>query len=88
MDFDQLALTEVPILTAGLLETCSFMPEDPVEYMAEYLFEHANDMEVRPGLGCVFRGGGGIFKKKVKIPTKLATLGEGCSSNSEKSATC
>jgi adenylate kinase len=38
----------VPILTAGLLETCSFMPEDPVEYMAEYLFEHANDMEVQP----------------------------------------
>jgi len=24
------------------------MPEDPVEYMAEYLFEHANDMEVQP----------------------------------------
>jgi adenylate kinase len=38
----------VPILTAGLLETCAFMPEDPVEYMAEYLFEHANDMDVQP----------------------------------------
>jgi len=38
----------VPILTAGLLETCNIMPEDPVEYMAEYLFEHANDMEVQP----------------------------------------
>ena len=87
MDFDQLALTEVPILTAGLLETCSFMPEDPVEYMAEYLFEHANDMEVRPGLGCVLGGGGGNFSKKLKIAKKLATFGS-CSSNSEKSATC
>lgn len=38
----------VPILTAGLLETCNIMPEDPVEYMAEFLFEHANDIDVQP----------------------------------------
>lgn len=38
----------VPILTAGLLETCNIMPDDPVEYMAEFLFEHANDIEVQP----------------------------------------
>lgn len=36
----------VPILTTGLLETCQVMPEDPVEYLAEYLFTHANDLEV------------------------------------------
>lgn len=37
----------VPILTSGLLETCQVMPEDPVEYLAEYLFTHANDLEVQ-----------------------------------------
>lgn len=37
----------VPILTSGLLETCQVMPEDPVEYLAEYLFTHAHDIEVQ-----------------------------------------
>lgn len=38
----------VPILTQGLLETCTVVPDDPVEFLAEYLFTHANDIEVQP----------------------------------------
>jgi adenylate kinase len=28
----------IPSLTEGLLETCKVMPEDPIDYLAEYLF--------------------------------------------------
>ena len=37
----------IPTLTEGLIETCKVMPEDPVDYLAEFLFknspEHRND---------------------------------------------
>jgi hypothetical protein len=29
----------MPTLTAGLLEVCKVKPEDPVDYLAEYLFK-------------------------------------------------
>lgn len=31
----------IPTLTEGLIETCKVMPEDPVDYLAEYLFKHS-----------------------------------------------
>eukprot|EP00747_Dinoflagellata_sp_TGD_P193044 gnl/TRDRNA2_/TRDRNA2_58719_c0_seq1.p1 gnl/TRDRNA2_/TRDRNA2_58719_c0~~gnl/TRDRNA2_/TRDRNA2_58719_c0_seq1.p1 ORF type:complete len:753 (+),score=183.93 gnl/TRDRNA2_/TRDRNA2_58719_c0_seq1:131-2389(+) len=33
----------VPTLTAGLIEICAEVPEDPVGYLAEYLAAHAQD---------------------------------------------
>ena len=29
----------VPILTEGLINVCKEMPEDPVDFLAEYLFK-------------------------------------------------
>ena len=29
----------IPSLTEGLIETCKVMPEDPIDYLAEYLFK-------------------------------------------------
>lgn len=34
----------VPILTDGLLEVCKRTPEDPVDYLAEYLFRRSLDV--------------------------------------------
>jgi len=34
----------VPTLTAGLSEVCKEQPEDPIEYLAQYLFAHAQDI--------------------------------------------
>lgn len=31
----------VPILTDGLIEVCKNLPEDPVDYLAEYLFKRS-----------------------------------------------
>merc|ERR1719356_1665972 len=31
----------VPSLTEGLIEVCKVLPEDPVDYLATYLEEHA-----------------------------------------------
>jgi len=36
----------VPTLTAGLSEVCKEQPEDPIEYLAQYLFAHAQDIDV------------------------------------------
>mmetsp|Transcript_9580 Transcript_9580/g.21033 ORF Transcript_9580/g.21033 Transcript_9580/m.21033 type:complete len:954 (-) Transcript_9580:169-3030(-) len=38
----------VPTLTAGLSEVCKEQPEDPIEYLAQYLFAHAQDIEGPP----------------------------------------
>jgi len=35
----------VPTLTAGLGEVCKEQPEDPIEYLAQYLFAHAQDAQ-------------------------------------------
>ena len=34
----------VPILTEGLLEVCKRTPDDPVDYLAEYLFRRSLDV--------------------------------------------
>lgn len=34
----------VPTLTEGLGEVCKVMPDDPIEYLAQYLFAHAQDI--------------------------------------------
>lgn len=34
----------VPILTEGLLEVCKRTPEDPVDYLSEYLFRRSLDV--------------------------------------------
>lgn len=39
----------VPTLTNGLSEVCKEMPDDPIEYLAEYLFAHAQDIEAQLG---------------------------------------
>jgi len=31
----------VPILTEGLIDVCKKLPEDPVDYLAEYLFKRS-----------------------------------------------
>jgi adenylate kinase len=33
----------VSTLAEGLLEVCRVLPEDPVDYLAEYLFKHSNE---------------------------------------------
>lgn len=35
----------VPTLTAGLGEVCKEQPEDPIEYLAQYLFAHAQNIQ-------------------------------------------
>ena len=37
----------IPSLTEGLLETCKVMPEDPVDYLAEYLFRVSPAIDVK-----------------------------------------
>jgi len=34
----------VPILTDGLIEVCKKTPDDPVDYLAEYLFKRSLDV--------------------------------------------
>jgi len=34
------AATVLPVLTRGLAEVCEVRPEDPVDYLAEWLFRH------------------------------------------------
>jgi len=33
----------IPILTKGLIEVCQVQPEDPVDYLARWLFTHSSD---------------------------------------------
>lgn len=40
----------VPTVSDGLTEICRVMPEDPVDYLAEYLFAHAHDIDTREAL--------------------------------------
>ncbi len=41
----------IPTITRGLLEVCKVMPEDPIDYLAEYLFAHAEkDGEAEAGI--------------------------------------
>jgi len=35
----------MPTLTSGLIEVCKIRPEDPVDYLAEYLFKNNPDVE-------------------------------------------
>ena len=35
----------IPILTQGLIEISNEMPKNPVEYLANYLEEHQDDLE-------------------------------------------
>ena len=30
----------IPVLTKGLIEVCNSRPEDPVDFLAEWLFRH------------------------------------------------
>eukprot|EP00742_Colponemidia_sp_Colp-10_P000791 GILJ01000857.1.p1 GENE.GILJ01000857.1~~GILJ01000857.1.p1 ORF type:complete len:699 (-),score=133.23 GILJ01000857.1:66-2090(-) len=39
-----LMVNVVPTLTEGLVQLCKVMPEDPVDFLAEYLFEHSADV--------------------------------------------
>lgn len=39
-----LMLNVVPTLTDGLTEVCKNMPDEPIEYLAQYLFAHAQDI--------------------------------------------
>ena len=34
----------VPILTDGLIEVCKRIPEDPVDFLSEYLFKRSLDV--------------------------------------------
>lgn len=34
----------VPILSDGLIEVCKNQPEDPVDFLAEFLFKHSIDV--------------------------------------------
>merc|ERR1719510_255459 len=35
----------VPVLSNGLSKVCQEQPDDPIEFLAQYLFAHANDGE-------------------------------------------
>merc|ERR1711881_553254 len=35
----------MPTLTNGLIECCKVRPDDPVDYLAEYLFQNNTDIE-------------------------------------------
>ena len=34
----------MPILADGLKEVCSELPEDPVDFLARYLFKYSNEV--------------------------------------------
>jgi len=38
----------VPTLTSGLIEICREMPEDPIDYLSEFLFAFATEPDARP----------------------------------------
>lgn len=42
-----LMINVVPTLTEGLMEVCKVTPEDPIEYLSEYLFAHAQDIQAQ-----------------------------------------
>lgn len=52
-----LMVNVVPTLTEGLSEVAKTMPEDPIEYLAQYLFAHAQD--IGPQLEAAANRGGG-----------------------------
>lgn len=35
----------VPTLNEGLLEVANFLPDDPVDFLAEYLFKKSYDLD-------------------------------------------
>jgi adenylate kinase len=37
----------VPTLTEGLMQVCQVSPDDPIEYLSEYLFRHAQDIQMQ-----------------------------------------
>jgi adenylate kinase len=37
----------VPTLTEGLMQVCQVTPDDPIEYLSEYLFRHAQDIQAQ-----------------------------------------
>jgi len=37
----------VPTLTEGLMEVCKATPDDPIEFLSEYLFAHAQDIQAQ-----------------------------------------
>merc|ERR1712136_135208 len=39
-----LMINVVPRVSEGLSEVCKVMPEDPIEYLAEYLFAHSREV--------------------------------------------
>ena len=39
----------IPTLTEGLIETCKVMPEDPVDYLAEFMFRASPAVESKTG---------------------------------------
>jgi adenylate kinase len=39
----------IPTLTEGLIETCKVMPEDPVDYLAEFMFRASPAVETKTG---------------------------------------
>jgi adenylate kinase len=38
----------VPTVTDALIEVCKVMPEDPVDYIAEYLFARSDEAPAMP----------------------------------------
>lgn len=40
---DYLMDNVIPVLAEGLLEVCRVLPDDPVDYLAEYIFKHSSD---------------------------------------------
>ena len=40
---DYLMENVIPALAEGLLEVCRVLPDDPVDYLAEYLFKHSSE---------------------------------------------
>jgi adenylate kinase len=42
-----LMINVVPTLTEGLMEVCKVTPDDPIEYLSEYLFAHAQDIQAQ-----------------------------------------
>ena len=38
----------VPAVTEGLVEVCKIMPDDPIDYLAQYLFEKAGELPNLP----------------------------------------
>lgn len=37
----------VPLLTQGILEVCQKLPDDPVDYLAEFLFEKSMQVPIK-----------------------------------------